>query len=229
MKYFFPAIVSLLLTACATKPYVVNYSGETTGPNKNQVHVVSHGWHTGFVVSAAAIQKKIPELKQRFGEIPYIEFGWGDKSFYQARETTSGLTMRAIFWPTDSVVHAVAVPVKAPDYFPNSEIEDLCLSDGEFSSLIEFITGSFYRDDAGEILAMKQGIYGDSQFYKAVGNFHLINTCNSWTAKGLKSAGMGISPTFYLTAANIMNYLGERRRSLLKQSSTTAGRVSGCP
>jgi uncharacterized protein (TIGR02117 family) len=190
--------------------------------------VVSHGWHTGFVVPTTAILTKIPKLKQRFGEVSYIEFGWGDKGFYQAREITSGLTIKAIFWPTDSVVHAVAVPVKAADYFRNSEIEDLCLSDREFSSLIEFISGSFYRDGSGDIQTMKKGIYGDSQFYKGVGNFYLMNTCNSWTAKGLKSTGMNITPTFKLTAGSIMNYLSKHRKVLLN-NSTTPDSLYACP
>ena len=34
-----------------------------------------------------------------------------------------------------------------------------------------------------------------------------MNTCNRWTAKGLKSIGMDISPTLKLTAGSVMNYL----------------------
>ncbi len=41
-----------------------------------------------------------------------------------------------------------------------------------------------------------------------------MNTCNTWTAKGLKSAGMDISPTFKLTADSIMDYMKEYRQSL---------------
>ena len=41
-----------------------------------------------------------------------------------------------------------------------------------------------------------------------------MNTCNKWTAKGLKSAGMDISPTFKLTADSIMDYVKEYRQTL---------------
>ena len=137
--------------------------------------------------------------------------------------------MRAIFWPTESVVHAVAVPINAVDYFPNSEIESFCLGDRELSSLISFITSSFYRNSSGEVQATKKGIYGDSQFYQGVGNFYLMNTCNSWTAKGLKSAGMNSSPTFKLTAGSVMNYLAVRRKELLIDSAAAPGMEAGCP
>ena len=60
---------------------------------------------------------------------------------------------------------------------------------------------------------MNPGIYGNSQFYKAKGDFHIFNTCNKWTAKGLESAGMKISTTFKLTAGSIMNYLSMERTS----------------
>ena len=173
----------------------------------NEVYVVNHGWHTGFVLPASDIQKVIPELKNRFGYAPYIEFGWGDNEFYRSEEITSGITLKAIFLPTDSVVHAVAVTRNADKYFKHSEVEKFCLKDPEFKSLVKFISRSFYRDESGNILKLNHGIYGDSQFYKAKGDFHIFNTCNKWTAKGLESAGMKISTNFKLTAGSIMNYL----------------------
>ena len=119
--------------------------------------------------------------------IPHIlNLVWGDKGFYQAKETTLGLTLRAIFWPTESVVHSVAVPQKVEEYFSNSEVAKLCLSDGELSALIGFISRSFFRDKSGNLFELQKGIYGDSQFYSGVGDFHLMNMCNRWTAKDLK-------------------------------------------
>ena len=136
-----------------------------------------------------------------------MDSGREHKGFYQAKEITSGLTLRAIFWPTESVIHAVAVPQNVYEYFANSEIEVLCLNDSELSSLIGFIKSSFYRDNNGKFVELKKGIYGDSQFYKGVGDFYLMNTCNKWTAKGLKSAGMDIVPTFKLTSNSVMSYV----------------------
>ncbi len=207
MKNFVIVILLALFSGCSSKPYIEKHSEAFAGAGKNEVHIVSHGWHTGFVVPASAIQKRLPQLKERFGDAPYIEFGWGDRGFYQANEITSGLTLKAIFWPTESVIHSVAVPQKPDEYFAGSEVEKLCLNDSEFSSLLDFIGNSFYRDNHGKVLAQKNGIYGDSQFYKGVGDYYLMNTCNKWTAKGLKSAGMDISPTFKLTAGSIMSYL----------------------
>jgi uncharacterized protein (TIGR02117 family) len=207
MKNLFLFVVLIFVSGCSTKPAIVKYTENYSGIGQNEVYVVSHGWHTGFVIPSDRIFEYYPSLKQRFGKSPNIEIGWGDKAFYQANEITSGLTVRAIFWPTESVVHAVAVPGNVRDYFTNSEIETLCLNDKELSSLTAFIANSFYRNDSGDVEALEKGIYGDSQFYKGVGDYYLMNSCNIWTAKGLKSIGMDISPTLKLTARSIMSYL----------------------
>lgn len=213
MKSFL-LVLFILLSACSSAPYIVEYPDKFTGAGDNAVYIVSHGWHTGFVVPAAGMQAKLSKLKERFGNVPYIEFGWGDKGFYQAEEITSGLSLRAIFWPTESVIHAVAVPERPDVYFSNSEVVKICLSDSELSSLIMFLSNSFYKNNDGEVLELKNGLYGNSQFYTGVGDYYLMNTCNKWTAKGLKSIGMNISPMFKLSAESVMSYLKELNHDL---------------
>ncbi len=171
------------------------------------VFVVSHGWHTGFVVPAKAMQRKIHGLNTRFQRASYIEFGWGDEQFYQASEITTGLTLRAILWPTESVIHAVGVPDNVAGFYQANQLETLCLKGEDFQALIEFIVNSFYRNKSGQVIPLQAGLYGDSQFYMGAGQYYLTNTCNSWTAKGLASAGFNISPVFKQTAGSIMNYL----------------------
>ena len=145
-----------------------------------------------------------------------MEFGWGDKSYYQAEEVTFGLTMKAIFWPTESVVLAVAVPERPDMHFSDGEVKTLCLDNSQYSLLIDFIEHSFYKDGDGKIIKSKDGADGDSQFYQGVGEYYLMNTCNTWMAKGLKSAGLDISPAFKLTSGSIMGYLAKHNKDLTK-------------
>ena len=195
-------------------PYVVEPIPKGTTEVDTDIYVVSHGWHTGLIVPAKLIQSRIPELKLRFKDTPYIEFGWGDEGYYPSKEITSGLTIRAVFWSTGSVVHAVAVPEKPSKYFLNSYVEKVCLNGNEYSALVRFIENSFFRNDKDKIIKLKNGLYGDSQFYQGAGDYYLMNTSNKWTAKGLKSGGMDINPTFKLTAGSIMDYVAENSRVL---------------
>ncbi len=207
MKKILLILVLSLLSACSNLPLIVKPKVNSSQIKTNKIYVVSNGWHTGFVVSSGKIQKSIKELKKRFGNAPFIEFGWGDKDFYQAKKITTSLTLQAIFWPTESVIYAVAVPEVPTRYFIGSEIQEICLSKNEYSSLIKFISNSFARDKTHKIIPLKKGIYGDSQFYKGEGDYYLMNTCNKWTAKGLASSGFDIFTTFKLTAGSIMDYL----------------------
>ena len=205
MKTFWLIISCLILSACSLKPYVVNPAIEQTIAGEIEIFIVSHGWHTGVVIPAADIQQKIPKLKDRFRSSAYIEFGWGDKDFYQAKEITTSLTLRAIFWPTSTVVHTAAKNDYFYTYFPTNNILAIKLDSNRYSSLLQFISNSFYKDENDEIIELKSGIYGDSQFYKGVGDYYLLNTCNKWTAKALKSAGLDLIPIFNLTAGSIMD------------------------
>ena len=198
-------ILGILLSACSAKPYAIK-SDIDNQPASNKIFIVSHGWHTGIVVPSNLISRHLVALGYRFST-PYIEIGWGDKGFYKAETITSDLTLRAIFLPTESVIHAVAVPEDVAGYFLHSQVHEVCLNSSAMNSLIEYISSSFYKAEEGGILTLGRGIYGNSQFYKGVGNYYLMNTCNKWTAKGLASAGRDISPIFKLTASSIMQSL----------------------
>jgi len=195
----------VLISACASKPYAIPSALDNATERTHEIYVVSHGWHTGLVVPAEPLQSRLPGLKSRFGVTPNLELGWGDKGFYQAPEITLALALRALFWSSGSIIHIVAVPSDVPAYFSKSKVAKLCLTDTEYISLLDFISSSFYQNQQTEIVPIKNGIYGESQFYEGVGNYHLLNTCNSWTAKGLHSAGMDISPTFNLSAGSVMH------------------------
>ncbi len=199
-----------MLSACSTLPLVVRNPEATGKAGGNRVYVANHGWHTGFIIPMAAIQKSVPEFGRRFGDAGYIEIGWGDRGFYQAEKITAGLAVRALFWPTESVVHAVAIPTDPVEYFPTSEVGELSMGDAELTSLVQFISGSLYRDDGGKIVPLGKGLYGDSQFYRGTGEYHLLNNCNKWTAKGLKSSGIHVSPMFKMSAGSVMDCIGHR-------------------
>lgn len=214
MKAGFLLMVMFLPTACAAQPDKINISDPSALTGKQAIYIVSHGWHTSFVIPAKAIQVALPKLKERFPAATYLEFGWGDQDFYQADEITSSLTLKALFWSAGTVIHTVAIPAKFAGYFSNSEVEKLCLTAQGYSALIQFISDSFYKNQTGEIVALKHGIYGNSQFYAGRGDYNLLNTCNNWIARGLESAGMDIYPSFKLTARSVMASVRDYKHSL---------------
>lgn len=199
--------LSVPMAACNGRPYVVEMPGQYGMAGANLVSVVNHGWHTGLVVPAAQLENLLPELRARFPGAAYYELGWGDQGFYQAQEITTGLTLQAMFWSSGAALHVAAIHGAPGRYFAGAQIARLCLADPALGSLMRFIADSFYRGADGKIVALKNGIYGNSQFYAAEGRYQLLNTCNKWTAKALRSAGMDLLPAFKLTAGSVMDYL----------------------
>ncbi len=221
MKLMFGVLVLLLTVACSTKPYIVKSAENTLSEKTNKIYVISHDWHTGFLIPKNKIQHLIPVLTKRFDNTDLLEFGWGDKGFYQSRKITASLVFSAMFWPTESVVHVVSVSGNSHKFFAGSEIEPVYLSDEGYDSLLKYISNSFRRNEEKEIIELEKGLYGDSQFYAGEGDYFLMNTCNKWTAKGLKSAGMDIGATFTLTASGVIDYLQSQNKARISNATGT--------
>jgi len=207
MRYLSILLIIIFISTCSNEPSVIAPEKAYSGLGVNHVYVVSHGWHTSLIIPSMYAISGIPELAERFTGTSYIEFGWGDKGFYQAKEITTGLALKAMLIPTESVVHAVGIYKNVFEFFPVSDIEMLPLTEDEIVLLMQFISGSFARDNQNLLIPTQLGLYGDSQFYKGVGDYYLTNTCNKWTAKGLSSFGLDISTTFKLTADSVMDYV----------------------
>jgi uncharacterized protein (TIGR02117 family) len=120
-----------------------------------------------------------------------VAFGWGNKEFYVDTRTKAdlkaGTLFRAVFWPSATCMHVLmwddtAIPAGA---------SKTRISHEQYRRLVEYVLGSFRRDDRGRFLRIDPGAYGSNDaFYHAHGSYHAFNTCNSWVGSGLKSAGM---------------------------------------
>lgn len=228
-KTYYRYIFALLSIACVVSlvaffsawtfaPHVAPHTVENKaddGPKAHVAYVVSNGWHAGVVVPAGRINALLPELKKRFEKtnatsgdtaraVNYYEIGWGDRGFYEAKEITTLMTVQAMFNSPGSVMHVVAVhnPLRA---FGKSQVIKFCLNEAQLASLEKFIVSSFATNTAGHIISRRPGLYGDSQFFEASGTYHFLNSCNTWAAKALRSAGFDIKPTFKLFANQVMN------------------------
>ena len=93
MKSFTIALaIVTALAACATEPNPVAPPVQADATRPHRIFVIAHDWHTGIALPTDALADELPFLRTRFKRAPYIEFGWGDKGFYQAAEITAGLT-----------------------------------------------------------------------------------------------------------------------------------------
>lgn len=195
-----------MLPACSALPHARIAPREASPDRNGEIHVISHGWHTGVIVPGHVAEKNMPFLQEHFQNAKTCEFGWGDKGFYMADKITTKIALKAMFMADGSVVHVVALHDDIKKEFPHSRKALLAFSEIELDSLCGYLGSSFHRDASGRVGLLKKGLYGDIQFYEGVGRYHIMNTCNKWTAKALLSGGCDISPFAKLTASSVMSW-----------------------
>jgi uncharacterized protein (TIGR02117 family) len=175
------------------------------GEPVTSVWVVSHGWHTGIVVRRQDVPGGLwPQLRD-FAGSELIEVGWGERDFYMAPAGTSGMALKAALWPGSSVLHVAGFSGPAERYFAASEIVEITLSRRGVEKLAAFIQEAYATDEAGGAIRLGPGQYPRSRFYLARETYHALKTCNTWTAKALRSAGCPITPVYALTAGNVIH------------------------
>ncbi len=200
-----------LFSGCAKPVHALYPPGPDQNDTKTVYVVNNYGDHTGIVIPRKDADPYMHAFND-FKSARYLEFGWGDAAYYQAKKITYWLSMRAAFWPTDSVLHVVAVENDPLVHFSDSGVVALELSKAGFIRLIEFIDNSFTLDEKGEIIKLGSGLYGKSRFYRAEGTFYLFNNCNDWSADAIRSSGYPISTFYILTAGNLMYQLEQAER-----------------
>ncbi|MFZ7125620.1 MAG: DUF2459 domain-containing protein [Desulfobacterales bacterium] len=199
------ALAFLYLSACTASG---GPSGAPLGDGVSErFQVVSHGWHTGILIRRNDLAAYDPQVAADFPGAGYLEIGWGDARYYVEPEPSAGLALRALLWPSASVLHVSAFSDFSERYFPESEIVGVCVDRIGYHRLLDFIASTFDRGTDGEIARLGSGLYGTSRFYKARGSFHAFNTCNTWVAEAVANAGHPLSTRFTVTSGRLMSQL----------------------
>lgn len=123
----------------------------------------------------------------------YLQFGWGERIFYT--ETNSWGTAkvfsaaRALFyWRNDAAIFVKGhanLSASAPDDF-----KCLRLNQADYLALSHFLVNTFILDHQGQKQRIADGADRQSGFYQAKGRYSILNTCNTWTANGLRAANV---------------------------------------
>ena len=169
--------------------------------------------HSGIVLSRATLPAGYISEAADFPTSSYLSFGWGDADYYPAPEPTLGMTLRAVFLPTRAVMHLAGLSAHPRELFPEIEVVALRASRRRFRKLVAYLDRSFDREGARRAKPVAPGQLTFSLFYKAVGDFHLFNTCNTWTARALEEAGWPIKVIGTITADDLMEQVRALSRS----------------
>lgn len=202
------AILLLFFAAGCVGPIESLYP-PAAGELSRSVYVVNHGGrHTGIAVERDDIPANLWPAKRDYPNARYLEVGWGDDDGYR-KDLTTGIVLKALVWSTRTVLLIDAFTNSLVENFddPRYSIIEIKVSQRGFENLCEHIDRTYALDSAGHPIPL-----GDD-WYRAQGRYCLFNTCNTWVASALRSAGCPITPVYCIT-----------RRPLLYQASKI-GRV----
>ena len=171
------------------------------------IWVMSNGWHSDIILRRSDIPAgRIPEVAD-YPEARYFAFGWGDARYYPARTPTVEMAIRAIAAPTPAVLHLTAIPSTPGSYYLEAEVLRLPITADGMVSLAGYLHDSFERGGDSRATKTGPGLYRHSAFYRATGQFHLFNTCNTWAARGLMQAGLPVGQSRTIQAEALMREL----------------------
>ena len=182
------APVLLVLWACASP---VGPAQTREGTPLIAVYLVAHDGHTGIALPRANIPGGLWPESRDFPQADYLEVGWGNRDFYYGRSTGLWGTLNAVL-PSPSVLHVAGIRGSPADYFRANEIVELAVPADGFERLVRYIDDAHERAGGLPAAALGPGLYGESRFYPARESFHLLRTCNVWTAQALRAAGLPI-------------------------------------
>ena len=193
-KWLLFGVVAYLLAGIAGS--LAPLGGEARSSAGIQVFVVSNGVHTDLCLP---INNAIKDWRGTFPpqtafpgrEVAYLCFGWGELNFFVNTPRWSDLTaktaLRAILWPSAAAMH---VTPWSQEPLVNTRCRRIFLSEDQYRRLCGYIEESFALSESGMVQDLGKGYGGGDKFYAAIGAYHLFNTCNEWTSRGLHLTGI---------------------------------------
>lgn len=194
-------IFPLIFFFLNTSPHLLvseNYLEQSE--DEYRIYFIKQRWHTAIVINVRDINSELFREFEVFKVYKLIDIGWGDEEFYQIPGFDSGLAYKALFHSTPATLRIEGVVISKDEYFNLSEIViELVVNDMQFRDICNYINQSFNLDTEGNVQVLNKQAGGKIIFYKGNDSYSILNTCNTWIAKGLNQSGVDIESDIILT------------------------------
>jgi uncharacterized protein (TIGR02117 family) len=199
-----PLIYAMVAFACAvlTPPLALPASQgaeiQGAGIQGNTIYACDNGVHTDLVLPAvsngvdwrAVFQPK--DFRGPIGQ-SHVSIGWGSKDFYVNTPTWADLrpmrAIRALLWD-ETVLHVEYRPQPMP-----SETCGVWVVGGEdYRRITAFVLSSLGGGPSARPTAVAAGYGPRDAFFRADGQYTIVETCNQWTGRALRAGGAPVAP-----------------------------------
>lgn len=170
------------------------------------IWLIAASWHTEIVLAVHAMHDPLRAVTPDFPGVQYLSFGWGERNYYMARAPTAGDAMSALF-PGPAVL--LVTPLYRPprESRANAQVFELNLSTAGLDRLSSYLWAAFEKSGDGTPRRLAAGPEPGSVFYAATGTYSATYTCNTWTAEGLRIAGVPVTPAGVVFVSELTDQL----------------------
>jgi uncharacterized protein (TIGR02117 family) len=154
------------------------------------LYIIKRSWHTDIGFDVADLHPPLATLRPALPEAHYLLFGFGDKHYLLSRDNSFEGMVGAV-WPGEGLVLMTGLEGKPEQAFGAAGVARLPVSAAQAERLEKFIWNTLATHD-GIATALAPGPYDESLYYESTLRYSGLHTCNTWTAEGLRSAGLPV-------------------------------------
>ncbi|MDP8995031.1 MAG: TIGR02117 family protein [Pseudomonadota bacterium] len=129
--------------------------------------------------------------ESRYGYGNYVAVGYGNREFYLNTPTWGDLTLSTAFAAAFGRGRSLLHVEHDHDPQPNEWQSRILLRPHEYRRLADFVSARFELDPQGRTKPLLGRGFGPADmFYEANGGYSFVLTCNEWTGRALRHAGV---------------------------------------
>ncbi|WP_223851728.1 DUF2459 domain-containing protein [Cupriavidus pauculus] len=175
------------IAGCAGAP-----AAAPQGPVTTTIDVVERDWHTDICVRTDDAGPDITVFAAGYDGSRFLCFGFGDRRYVLSRERDTWTMLSALF-PGDGAILLTVLRDTPAAAFGAGNVVRLGIDQAGLARLRAFLVGSVQTDGAGAPVHLGKGPYDGGLFLGATATYAGFYTCNTWTAEGLRTAGIPVS------------------------------------
>jgi hypothetical protein len=182
---------AFVLGACASidPPMPAAVDPGPAGVAHTFVAVVRRDWHTDICLRTRDAGAWALDLAHGFDGATVLCFGFGERQYVVERRHDP-LTMIGALLPSRAAILMTVLRATPEEAFGAENVVEVPVGDAGLAGLQRFLRASIETDGADEPQHLADGPYPGSLYFAATGTYDALHTCNTWTARALRSAGL---------------------------------------
>lgn len=191
IKWFLLGLLGLIvlyaISALIGAIWTTNPQAKDCPEQQHEVFISTGGIHLDIIIPAEFLPDYLLHPSYQNDSTTHVGFGWGERKFYLETPTWDDLTL-------SNGAHALLVssePIMQVRRFtkPMENWTKLELCAEALTALLQYVDNSFRKTEEQDWQQIPATGYSRHHFfYEANGQYHAINTCNTWLNNALKAA-----------------------------------------